>query len=122
MMSLSEIIRLNKEASKKVKKTVVPYCFPTERHIVNQDTFAFPYLGDKVPKGWELLEDPKPLFADSTGVGLLSEPALTHSQLEQRLLEIYRDHPEYGYAIIESGPFQVYIGVFKRHYKGVKTS
>lgn len=66
-------------------------------------SFPFPHLGDHRPDGWEL-EDR--LFVDKYGVGREDEPALTIRQLVDKL------EPGKGYAILESGQFQIYIGVF----------
>jgi hypothetical protein len=68
-------------------------------------TFPFPFLGDYVPQGWEKVNE---LFCDSSGVGQISELALTASQLVECLEE------GKGYAVYEAGQFQAYIGVYER--------
>lgn len=65
----------------------------------------FPFVGGYVAPGWKLIGT---LFADATGWGDEYEPALTVSQLVARL------KVGHGYAIIEAGEFQVYIGEFER--------
>jgi len=76
----------------------------------NKDVFTFnvagiPNLGNYIPKGWELVEK---LFVDTSGFGRRGEPAMT---LEEFKETGYRG-PEYGYALIEEGQFQIYVGVF----------
>jgi hypothetical protein len=67
--------------------------------------FPFPNIGDYRPDGWELVET---LFVDKSGFGSPSEPALTIEQLLDRLVA------GKGYAIIEEGQFQLYLGEFVR--------
>ena len=64
-----------------------------------------PKLGDYVPDGWTLKEK---LFVDNTGWGSEGEPALTVKQFLAKVKE------GLGYAIVEEGQFQVYIGVFEK--------
>jgi hypothetical protein len=78
-------------------------------YILEQDDFIepelvrFPFLGTYVPKGWVMV---KTFFVDSSGFGDESEPSLTHDQFIKKLT-VGR-----GYAIIEAGEFQVYVGEF----------
>lgn len=62
-------------------------------------------------KGYELIDE---LFVDSSGFGLESEPALTVSNFEKRLLELLKDHGKLTAKITSQGMFQVYIGLFKK--------
>lgn len=73
--------------------------------------FPFPFLGDYVPEGWTLTERH---FVDSSGFGQPGEPALTVDQFID-LIEERREGT--GWGIVESGPFQVYIGEFHRKDK-----
>lgn len=72
----------------------------------------FPFLGDYVPKGWELNENIEPLFVDATGYDE-SGPALSLKEFTKRVesFVLARDH--YALAVIEQGPMQVVIGVFQ---------
>jgi len=116
MMGLAEIKHRNSEAAKKARrKAKPPRQFFSEDHLDRHAT-NIPNFGDHRPEGWTLLDDPEPLFVDATGLGLESEPALTITGYKKRLLELFKEHPEYGYAIIEAGPFQIYIGVFAPEY------
>jgi hypothetical protein len=67
--------------------------------------FTIPNIGDHRPKSWELLEI---LFVDASGCGDPGEPALTQKQFAERM------KPGFGYAVIEVGQFQVYVGKFQK--------
>lgn len=69
--------------------------------------FPFPSIGDYVPKGWTLVDRH---FVDNSGFGAPDEPALTWQQFLGEL------QVNFGYAIIEEGQFQVYIGKFTSPY------
>jgi hypothetical protein len=72
-----------------------------------QDFHRIPNLGDYRPDGWTLEQA---YFVDSSGFGRRGEPALTFDQF----LEAVARHRGDGFAIIEVGQFQVYIGRFVR--------
>jgi hypothetical protein len=115
MMSLEAIKELSDEAAQEAAEEVkVPYIPFNRAEIEGYTRFPFPNLGSYVPEGWELLEDPAPLFCDSSGFGAENESALTPKQLIKALLELYDKDSGYGYAIIEVGQFQVYLGIFRR--------
>jgi len=67
--------------------------------------FPFPFLGDYEPPGWELVDRH---FVDISGFGSPEESALTISQFMDRIKE------GFGYAILEVGQFQAYIGEYKK--------
>jgi hypothetical protein len=116
MMSLREIQHVNEEASDRVRTKAPnkqPFVIQDEEQIYSFQ-LPFPFLGDHVPDGWELLEEPEQLFCDKTGFGSPGELALTHDQLRDRLLGLFAKNPQYGYAITEDGPFQAYVGVYQR--------
>lgn len=71
----------------------------------------FPFLGSYRPKGWTLCEE---LFCDASGMGSESEPALTVRALCAKLREYVAKDATYGFAVTEAGPFQVYVGVFRK--------
>jgi hypothetical protein len=110
MMAIETIRRMSREAAVKAARAhKVPFTV-TQDDIVEllagrTGTIQFPFLGDYVPKGWELTDT---LFVDSSGFGRPGEPALTQFQFYTRL------KPGYGYAITEAGQFQVYIGEFRK--------
>jgi hypothetical protein len=74
--------------------------------------FPFPNLGSYVPKGWAEVDR---LFCDKSGWGREDEPALTIAGLKRKLTEHVAAGNRYGYAIVEEGTFQVYIGVFEKN-------
>lgn len=64
---------------------------------------TFPMIGDYVPRGYRMIAVH---FVDSSGFGMPGEPALTLGEFAALL------KPGHGYAVIEAGQFQVYIGEF----------
>lgn len=103
MMSLGTIHAMSAEAARKAKsKNLRPYIV---RNKNLSTPFPFPNFGDYRPKGWELVDT---LFCDASGFGSEGEPALTVEQLRDRL------QIGYGYALIEVGQFQAYVGEFKQ--------
>lgn len=110
MMSLELIAQLADEAAERAaKENKVPYVIYSLKEIDRYPSFPFPNLGSYVPNGWELVDK---WFCDSTGMGGDNEPALSVSQLVAKLKENY--DKGYGYAVVEQGQFQLYIGVFKQ--------
>ncbi len=71
--------------------------------------FPFPALGDYRPGGYRLIDT---LFVDSSGFGADDEWALSIPRFIA-WLRLHINSPYY-YAVIESGEFQVYVGVFVR--------
>lgn len=103
MMDLRSIRRLSQEAAvKAASKGLTPYIWE-EDDKVEPDLVYFPFLGTHVPRGWVMVNT---YFVDSSGFGDEDDPALTHEQFLEKL-QIGR-----GYAIIEAGEFQVYVGEF----------
>lgn len=126
MMSPSTIREMSRDAAKRAARArkepweATPDALERGR---NGDTSGveIPFLGDHVPKGWERINLMEPkrgwhedvdgfgaYFVDTSGFGGSGEPALTQKQLMEVLL------PGYGYALIECGQFQGYVGVFRR--------
>ena len=66
---------------------------------------AIPDIGDNRPDGWKLKEE---LFVDSSGFGELGDSALTIGEFHSKV------KAGFGYATIDSGQFQVFVGVFER--------
>ena len=103
MMGLEAIEAMSREAAQRAaeleQEPLVAF--------VNGDEAVLkcPNLGDYVPGGWTLKEE---LFVDNSGFGSESEPALTAKQFLAKVKE------GLGYAIVEEGQFQVYIGVFEK--------
>jgi len=109
MMSLETIKSENRKvATKAAKSGKLPYIVEAEDIAEWQRkrcSLPFPNIGNYRPEGWKLVDE---LFCDSSGFGSRNEPALTYEQLIETL-EVGK-----GYAIIEVGQFQVYVGVFDK--------
>ncbi len=111
MMSLSLIKKMNEEACKKAeKKNVKPYVVK-EGDMKKFPPFPFPNFGDYRPKEWDLVEEH---FVDSSGVGRDDERALSINQFLNKL------KVGHGYALIEQGQFQVFVGEFVRKEDNLK--
>jgi hypothetical protein len=100
MFSLETIKSMNREQARKAKgKSPLVY------DGVPEDLRSIPNFGDYRPKGWKLTET---YFVDSSGWGQSGEGALTFDEFTRKA-QVGK-----GYAIIEAGQFQVYIGEFEK--------
>ena len=87
---------------------------------ITQNTIARAYKSKAMSietmelKGYELIEE---LFVDNSGFGTESELAYTQSEFEKRLTELLEKHGTVHTTITGQGPFQVYVGVFKKTEK-----
>ena len=112
MMSLEQIQALSHKAALKAARAGTrPFIVEegdAERFLA-QGKFPFPFIGEYVPKGWKLVET---YFADATGMGYDNEPALTMGALARKL-KVGK-----GYAVVEAGEFQVYVGEFEQTRRG----
>jgi len=105
MLSLQTIHYLNEKAGKKAKSYGKRPLTFKDKETFQFNVFGIPNLGNYIPRGWELVDR---IFVDKTGYGTSNEPAWTLKELKDHG---YRG-PNYGYAIIEEGECQLYIGVF----------
>jgi len=104
MMSIEYIESMARQAGITAQDLgTVPHIIRDQNEIDSYPPFPFPALGTYRPDGWELVDE---IFADKSGLGTDDEPALSTRQLKARL------KVGYGYAIIEEGQFQVYLGEF----------
>lgn len=104
MMSLEQIQKLSQEAAEKAaKEKQVPYMIFEQGEINNMPPFPFPFLGSYDPPSWTQTDE---YFVDSSGFGSPDEPALTMDQFKEVL------KPGKGYAILETGQFQVWVGEY----------
>lgn len=105
MMSLAMIDHMSQQAARKAakEKRAPMMLWPGDKE--KMPPFPFPSIGSFRPKGWALVDS---LFCDSTGMGSPGEAALTVEQLVEAL------EPGFGYAIIEEGQFQLYVGKFRK--------
>lgn len=101
MYGLETIIAMNKKAGSYAKKNeVVPL---VARYDKDEAVFNCPDLGNYIPKGWKEVAK---YFVDNSGFGMEGESALTCGQFQDNI------KGGRGYAIVETGQFQVYIGEF----------
>ena len=117
MMDPTTIRHLSDRAARKAaKEKRKPYVFWNAEEA-RTATGVIPFIGDYLPKGWERVEDengePLTYFVDSSGFGTEGEPALTRRGFIAKIEKNIEAGKGYGYALIETGQFQVYVGVFK---------
>ena len=132
MMSLEVIRNMSREAGiAAAERRETPLIIETDDMLdigTFRDTIhGIPFLGDHLPEGWarvdlseieELNGHPKiytgdndgygAFFVDSTGLGYEEEASMTIRELYGAII------PGYGYGIVETGQFQVKIGMFRR--------
>jgi hypothetical protein len=101
MYALSEIKKMNRKTAKKARGRQ-PYIAKSDK---DPGVRAVPDFGDYRPKGFKLVES---YFVDNSGFGTPGESALTFSEFVAKVKK------DFGYAIIEQGQFQVYIGEFEK--------
>lgn len=117
MMDLNTIVAVNNEiALKAAKEDKHPYVPLDPREVdgwLERMKIPLPNLGYYEPPGWTELPDLR-MFVDSSGWGAPGEPALTLEQFIGQAKAIVEEHPGMGFAIVEEGQFQVYVGVFRK--------
>lgn len=116
MLSGTDIMVMQREAACRAarQKRAPMLCWPEDPALIRAGTMkrTIPFVGTYVAPGWSpvLDEDGEQVtyFVDSSGFGTRGEAALT--------LEEFADlmRPGLGYAVIEAGEFQVYVGLFER--------
>jgi len=116
MMGLSEIRRVNLEASRKARRTKPRLISSIQdvEDIFEHRSKGFPYVGDNCEKFDEKHERIETLFVDISGFGAPGEPALTLNQLQRRLTELVKEHGKIYAALEETGQFQGYLAIWKR--------
>lgn len=112
MWSLETLDYLNRQAARKARSARREPYVPSLEEIESFPPFPFPNLGPYVPEGWERVEEAT-WFADSSGWGQPDEPALAVSQLKNELRQYVSDNPSHGFAIVEYGQFQCYVGAYR---------
>jgi len=113
MMSAETIRAINTETGVKAAKANKTPFVPFNRQEIEGGKISLPNLGYHVPKGWKRVEDVE-WFCDSSGWGAPNEPALTQDQFLDELADYADKHPSHGYAIVETGQFQCYVGAFTK--------
>lgn len=135
MMGLEQIIAMNRAAARRsAREHILPLVVSREDLetdlMLKRRLRAIPFIGDRRPRGWKLLNASAMLGSnhgcvpfgiwrkdayhfievDSSGLGTPGEIALT---FEEFLEAVRKIGPGYGYAMVEQGQFQVVIGVFR---------
>src|SRR3972149_10797559 len=109
MMSLQEINRISQAAAKRAARArKQPFVVEAEDLKDFGCVRGIPMFGDYIPEGWKLVNT---YFVDSSGFGQPGEPALTIDEFTHKLV-VGR-----GYAVLEAGQFQVYMGEYVRDLK-----
>jgi len=114
MMSLAYIeSESRKAAAKSAREGTRP--FPVFQQDIDQwkrqftnghpPRLPFPFTGNRRFRKWTLVET---FFVDSSGMGAEGEAALTARRFVHDSLEA-----GYGYALVQVGQFQVYVGKFE---------
>lgn len=109
MMSLGQIQEMAREqavsAAKSKKRPLVIEAEDDAARMLR----SIPNLGSYIPEGWE---ETTRYFVDSSGFGdtadLAAHGCLSLNQLVEKVV------PGRGYAIVQEGQFQVYVGEFKK--------
>jgi hypothetical protein len=115
MMSGAQIQSLSDKAARKAARDKRhPYVFWDDAEV--DRVFAsgenvIPFVGGYRPRGWKLIDE---RFVDTSGFGSDTESALSISQFARSIKIDLAKKETHGYALIESGQFQGYVGVFER--------
>jgi hypothetical protein len=113
MMDLSAIRYLNEKIAKRAKKAKLQPHVISEADLeeAKKGTFSFslPNLGYFKPRGWEKVKE---YFVDKTGAGSPYEPAMTIDFFVRHMI------PGRGYAMVEEGEMQCYVGEFVKKKEG----
>ena len=111
-MSTAQIVRLSDEhAERAAKEKRVPYIPFDAAEVDRWETLPISWLGSHRPKGWEL---EKYYTCDKSGHGYEHEIALTVRGTKEMVKREMAKPGTRGFAVIEEGPFQIVIGVFRR--------
>lgn len=117
MFTQSVIEQMNREAAVRARNlNITPYLIPSNQcldEVFNQNVLPFPSIGDADEDFDKVFKRIDTLFCDSSGFGASNEPALTREQLHVKLGEIINSHGSIYVAIIGTGQFQLYLGVWK---------
>ena len=139
MMDIETIKQVNREAGKNAQENnIKPLVFNSVdmAKLIHNDIEpirSMPDVGDSVPSGWQRFnlgkikdqfkysykiykDDAKgfgAFFVDQ-GMGSENEPAMTINQFIHSLSEIWNKNKRLGFGIVETGQFQVKIGIFQK--------
>ena len=113
MWGLETIKEMNREAGTRAREAhLAPFLM--KEHTDTEPPFPFPNIGDMEVEVDKLYERVDTLFCDKSGYGTQGEPALSFEQLQCKLRSLLDENPEgVRIAIVEEGPFQLYLGIWK---------
>lgn len=121
MMSYEQISEMSRKAADRARRaSKSPKTFVgLGQDAIRAEIRHIPFVGTYVSPRWQRVDVEGPramgcekgyLFVDSFGGGHEDEPALTVKEFVDYIFA----HPEYGYAIVEAGQFQVVIACYER--------
>ena len=115
MFSGSTIVAINDEiAAKAAQKGLYPYVpFNSQEFDNYGDEWLslIPNIGYYAPPSWEEVEEP--VQVDKTGLDA-SGPALSVAQATAWARDLYESGKAQGFAWVEEGQFQIYLGAFSK--------
>jgi hypothetical protein len=110
MLSIDYIKQINQERAREAaSENLEPFVYYNVDEVSEMIPFPFAHIGDYRPEGWLLVDRH---FVDSSGFGADDEPAMSLPQFVALLEERVTERPGTGWAVIEAGQFQVYVGEF----------
>lgn len=117
MLDYSQIKEMAQDAAEEAEERGLKPFSILDLNLQDVPPFPFPFLGDYVPEGWEILPDEngqqQTLFCDSSGMGDDDEPALSVNQLLCKLEQYKKSGDNIGFGIVESGEFQIVLGLYR---------
>ena len=108
------VVESQENAMALARKNKTPYVITHEDELRCENKLPFPFIGMRTPIGWKRIDK---WFCDHSGWGAPDEPALTVEALTDRIRERIRAGKLYGYGIISTGQFQLWLGVFEKSDK-----
>lgn len=111
MWCLETIKMINDSSVETAKVNNLKPCVITSRRQIYDRQFDCPMLGDACDTVDQTHVDR--LFVDISGIGHPSEPALTMSQFQNKLEDLFTQHGSLAIALSEHSQFQGYVEVWR---------
>lgn len=117
MWSLDSLNAINQQAAARARRAhKQPHTFTAAQlahALVNRgEGVSIPSLGSYTPPGWV---DASP-GGEAWFVSKMWEgdggPAMSIKRMMEYMLEFVQEDPRYAFAVVDEGPFQVYVGAF----------
>jgi hypothetical protein len=106
MLDTQTILSMSREAARNAaREHLTPFMLWAE-DLATMPPFPFPFIGDYHAPGWR--KTGRTFFVDSSGSGEPGEAALTAQEFISEL------KVGFGYAVIETGEFQVYVAEYRK--------